>query len=68
VRSPAAEPRTISAPIASSTGSVSPAGEALITLPPIVPRFWICTAPIVAAASTSAGSNSATIEERRSSV
>ena len=30
---------------------MSPAGEAFITLPPIVPRFWIWAAPIVAAAS-----------------
>jgi len=30
---------------------MSPAGDALTMLPPIVPRFWICTAPIVAAAS-----------------
>ena len=28
---------------------MSPAGEALTTLPPIVPRFWIWAAPIVAA-------------------
>ena len=34
---------------------MSPAGEALAMLPPSVPRFWICAAPIVAAASTSAG-------------
>ena len=34
---------------------MSPAGEALATLPPSVPRFWIWAAPIVAAASTSAG-------------
>ena len=53
---------------ASSTGSVSPAGEAFITLPPIVPRFWICAAPIVAAASTSAGRCSRQIGERRISV
>ena len=51
VRSPARLPSTISASVASSTGSVSPAGEALTMLPPIVPRFWICAAPIVAAAS-----------------
>ena len=51
----AAPPSTNSASTASRTGSVSPAGEALATLPPIVPRFWIWAAPIVAAASTSAG-------------
>src|SRR3954470_24062994 len=43
------------ASLARRIGSVSPAGEALATLPPIVPRFWIWAAPIVAAASTSAG-------------
>ena len=55
VRSPAGPPTTSAASSASSTGSVSPAGDAFITLPPIVPRFWICAAPIVAAAATSAG-------------
>ena len=34
---------------------MSPAGEALAMLPPSVPRFWICAAPIVAAASARAG-------------
>ena len=61
-------PRTSVASSASSTGSMSPAGEAFITLPPIVPRFWICAAPIVAAASTSAGRCSRQIGERRMSV
>ncbi len=46
---------------------MSPAGEALTTFPPIVPRFWICAAPMVAAASAKAGRNSATSGERRSS-
>ena len=41
---------------AASTGSVSPAGEALAMLPPIVPRFWICAPPISRAAATSIGS------------
>ena len=67
-RSPAAPPTTRTASSASSTGSVSPAGEAFITLPPIVPRCWICAAPIVAAASTSAGRCSRQIGERRMSV
>src|SRR4051812_41281125 len=58
----------IVASVARSTGSVSPAGEALATLPPIVPRFWICAAPIVAAASTSAGTCSRHSADRRMSV
>ena len=37
-------------------------------LPPSVPRFWICAAPIVAAASTSAGRCSRHSAERRISV
>ena len=37
-------PSTTIASAAASTGSVSPAGEALAMLPPIVPRFWICDA------------------------
>ena len=37
-------------------------------LPPIVPRFWICAAPIVAAASASAGSRARMTGEWRSSV
>ena len=53
---------------ASSTGSVSPAGEALQTLPPMVPRFWICAAPTVAAASASAGRRAETTGDWRSSV
>ena len=67
-RSPRAEPATSSASIASSTGSVSPAGEAFATLPPSVPRFWICAAPMVAAAATSAGTCSRQIADRRISV
>ena len=35
--------------------SVSPAGEPFATLPPRVPRFWICTPPISRAAATSIG-------------
>src|SRR3990170_4934600 len=54
--------------MASSTGSVSPAGEAFAMFPPSVPRFWICTAPIVAAASTSASACSTQSGERRISV
>ena len=53
---------------ASSTGSESPAGEALQMLPPMVPRFWIWAAPIVAAASARAGSRARMTGERRSSV
>ena len=53
---------------ASRTGSVSPAGEALITLPPRVPRFWICAAPMVAAASDEGGQVSRQAGERRRSV
>ena len=41
VRSPRSEPTTMTASAASSTGSVSPAGDALAMLPPSVPRFWI---------------------------
>ena len=67
-RSPRAPPTTISASVASRTGSVSPAGEALAMLPPSVPRFWIWAAPIVAAASTSAGRCSRQSAERRMSV
>ena len=37
-------------------------------LPPSVPRFWICAAPIVAAASTSAGRCSRQSADRRISV
>ena len=33
-------------PPAASTGSESPAGEPFAMLPPMVPRFWICTPPI----------------------
>jgi hypothetical protein len=40
---------------------VSPAGEALMTLPPSVPRFWIWAAPMVAAASASAGTTRANL-------
>ena len=47
---------------------MSPAGEALAMLPPSVPRFWIWAAPIVAAASTSAGRCSRQSAERRISV
>ena len=64
----AAEPSTNDASAASRTGSVSPAGEALAMLPPSVPRFWIWAAPIVAAASTSAGRCSRQSAERRISV
>ena len=39
-----------------STGSVSPAGEALATLPPSVPRFWICGLPTHREASARIGS------------
>ena len=68
VRSPRAEPSTNDASSASRTGSVSPAGEALATFPPSVPRFWIWAAPIVAAASTSTGRCSRQSAERRISV
>ena len=54
-RSPRALPSTNSASIASRTGSVSPAGEALAAFPPSVPRFWIWAAPIVAAACDQPG-------------
>ena len=37
-------------------------------LPPSVPRFWICAAPMVAAASTSAGRCSRQTADRRISV
>ena len=47
---------------------MSPAGEAFAMLPPSVPRFWIWAAPIVAAASTSAGTCSRHSAERRMSV
>ena len=47
---------------------MSPAGEAFAMLPPSVPRFWIWAAPIVAAASTSAGTCSRHSGERRISV
>ncbi len=67
-RSPDWPPTTRVASSASRTGSMSPAGEAFITLPPIVPRCWICAAPIVAAASTSAGRCSRQIGELRMSV
>ena len=56
----AAEPSTISAPQANRIERVTGRGDALATFPPIVPRFWIWAAPIVVAASTSAGRNSAT--------
>ena len=46
-----------------STGSVSPAGEALTMFPPSVPRFWIWTAPISRAAATRIGRRRA--HERR---
>ena len=39
---------------------MSPAGDALTMLPPMVPRFWIWTAPMVAAASASTGRCAAT--------
>ena len=67
-RSPRADPTTKEASVASRTGSVSPAGDAFTTLPPIVPRFWIWAAPIVAAASTSAGRCSRQSADRRMSV
>src|ERR1700730_13712945 len=47
--------RTTTASATARTGSVSPAGEALATLPPIVPRFWICTPPISRAAAGGEG-------------
>jgi hypothetical protein len=68
IRSPRAPPTTISASSASRTGSVSPAGEAFAMLPPSVPRFWIWAAPIVDAASTSAGICSRQAAEPRISV
>ena len=65
MRSPRTLPSTSSASAASRIGSVSPAGEALAALPPNVPWFWICAAPMVAAASAREGRNSATSCERR---
>ena len=47
---------------------MSPAGEAFAMLPPSVPRFWIWAAPIVPAASTSAGRCSRHRADRRMSV
>ena len=54
-RSPSTLRSTTIASAAASTGSVSPAGEALATLPPSVPRFWIWTPPTSRAALTSIG-------------
>src|SRR5476649_580704 len=48
---------------AASTGSVSPAGDALATLPPRVPRFWIWTPPTSRAAAASIGSHRRTSGE-----
>jgi hypothetical protein len=58
-------PSTSSASVASRMGSVSPAGDALAALPPSVPRFWIWAAPMVAAASASAGRWAATSGDAR---
>ena len=49
---------------AARTGSVSPAGEPFATLPPRVPRFWICTPPISRAAATSIGRRFCTSGDR----
>ena len=48
--------------------NASPAGDAFAMFPPSVPRFWIWAAPIVAAASTSAGTCSRHSAEPRMSV
>ena len=56
VRRPAADASSTVAPRATSTGSVSPAGEAVARLPPIVPVLRIWGLPTVRAAWASAGS------------
>jgi hypothetical protein len=43
---------------ATSVGPLSIEGTAVTRLPPNVPRLRVCTAPIVCAASTSAGCRS----------
>ena len=55
-RSPAALASTRVASAATRIGTASAAGEALAMLPPRVARFWICTPPIMRAASASIAS------------
>ncbi len=59
VRSPPRPARTTSASRAASSGSVSPAGLAVPTLPPIVPALRICGEPTVRAAAARAGNSPA---------
>ena len=53
-RSPASETRTASAPRQISGPPVSMAGEAFMTLPPIVPMWRVAWLPTIAEASASA--------------
>jgi hypothetical protein len=55
VRVPAADATSTRASRANSAGSVSPAGDAVARLPPIVPVLRTCGLPTVRAAAASAG-------------
>ena len=56
---PAGRGSSTTASSAASTGSVSPAGDAVPRLPPIVPALRICGEPTVRAACASAGTSAA---------
>ena len=58
-RAPPDEASSTVAPEATSGGSASPAGDAVATFPPIVPRLRICGDPTVLEAIASPGSTSA---------
>ena len=67
-RRPVGPATVTSASSAINVGPLSMDGTPVTRLPPSVPRFLVCTAPMVCAASTSAGNISRMRGERMISV